>query len=269
MHVYIDWTWTNISVIICCDEGKSKKFFVHLYSGHCFIVATRNVPKVSEIFFTRLLEKSQKKVYTLKRKQTSQTTKWAFPLVFDASFAFILGALADAMKDIKHSRDVFATLTSQRTSTRVLRSYNVQVKHILVRKRRRKYVDERFEELSIHNTERLFGQSNEVPDDYLPLGYDSRTANQINRVNATINTTRCYIFRSHYNVYIYESCASHYLPVSDTSISPSTARANKFFSLAPRLLPLRIKRDCSKSHLCYFHRSAHLNEHRVKSKGSS
>lgn len=165
------------------------------------------------------------------------------------------------MKDIKHSRDVFATLTSQRTSTRVLtricfrkqilhlRSYNVQVKHLLARKKRRKYVDETFEQLSIHNTERLFGQSNELPDDYLPLGYDSSTANQINRVNATI--------------YIYV------LPVSDTSISPSTPRANKFFSLAPRLFPLRIKRDCSKSHLCYFRRSAHLNEHRVKSKGSS
>lgn len=102
------------------------------------------------------------------------------------------------MKDIKHSRDVFATLTSQRTSTRVLtricfrkqilylRSYNVQVKHLLARKKRRKYVDETFEQLSTHNTERLFGQSNEVPDDYLSLGYDSSTANQINRVDATI-----------------------------------------------------------------------------------
>lgn len=103
----------------------------------------------------------------------------------------------------------FATLTSQRTSTRVLtricfhkqilylRSYNVQVKHLLARKKRRKYVDETFEELSIRNTERLFGQSNEVPDDYLSLGYDSRTANQI--LIAWIR--RYYIFRSHY-VYI-------------------------------------------------------------------
>lgn len=49
-------------------------------------------------------------------KMVQTLSKWAF----DASFTFVLKVLANAMKNIKHSRDVLSTLTSHNESMRII-----------------------------------------------------------------------------------------------------------------------------------------------------